>query len=92
MDLQHPDITKIRKTGYTKPEKIVKEELYDFYGREIGSGDMYYKLGLEVIREDNLEQYLQDEYGMKVCIKKWPAITGQMKKTINLYYNTLRRN
>jgi hypothetical protein len=63
-DLEHPDITRVNKTGY--PNLVSQPEHWgdDAFGDEILMGDSYIELpNGEVLLEDNLEDYLIENMG-----------------------------
>lgn len=66
MDLQHPVITRMERTGF--PNMIAQSEHagIDYYGTEILVGDNIINLpNGEMIHEDNLEDYLIEVLGFE---------------------------
>ena len=63
-DIEHPDITQARKTGY--PNMVAQPEHFgtDIYGDEIVVGEDYIELpDGELLLESNLEDYLIEKLG-----------------------------
>lgn len=73
-DLEHPEITKARLTGY--PNGFSKfyvngsSKLIDIFGTEIESGEEYYLIDYEVLAQDNVHQFLVQELGAKIKVKE----------------------
>lgn len=66
MDLEHPTITQINRTGY--PEDMMDQPEHcgiDYLGDEILDGDDIVIDDGEIILKENLEEYLSDVYGFK---------------------------
>jgi hypothetical protein len=58
MGLEHPTITRIRRTGYPYPEPT---GTIDIYGDELMVGERYWvDPDGEIIHEDNLYRYLKE--------------------------------
>ena len=65
-DIEHPDITQARKTGY--PNMVAQPEHFgtDIKGDEIVVGDSYIELPCgELLLESNLEDYLIENLGFR---------------------------
>jgi hypothetical protein len=60
MDLQHPMVSQINKTGY--PNTVNQPEHWgdDYFGAEILEGDDVVEYDGEVILKDNLEKFLSE--------------------------------
>jgi hypothetical protein len=65
MDLEHPDITRIRRTGYARVVKQKECCGLDYFSDEILEGDSVVIDGEETILQSNLEEYLSEVYGMQ---------------------------
>lgn len=65
MDLQHPMITKIEKTGYPNLMEQPEHCGSDFFGDEILEGDTIVEYDGELILKENLERFLSEELGFR---------------------------
>lgn len=67
MDLEHPMVTQINRTGY--PENMMEQPEHngiDYYGTEIlEDDDIVIDDNGEIILKENLEEYLSEVYGFK---------------------------
>ncbi len=64
-DLEHPNIQRIRKYGYSEPEKPAPK---DYFGDPISPGDPIVRFDDEVILEENLRRYLEEVWGAEFTI------------------------
>jgi len=67
MHLEHPDITQVNRTGYVNMVAQPEYAGVDYFGTEILIGDEIVtddNTGEVVLKED-LEKYLEKEYGFK---------------------------
>ncbi|MED3887963.1 YqaI family protein [Priestia aryabhattai] len=67
MHLEHPEITQINRTGYVNMVAQSEHAGVDYFGTEILIGDEIVtddNTGEVVLKED-LEKYLEKEYGFK---------------------------
>ncbi|PFL01189.1 hypothetical protein COJ01_12065 [Priestia megaterium] len=67
MHLEHPEITQVNRTGYVNMVAQPEHAGVDYFGTEILIGDEIVtddNTGEVVLKED-LEKYLEEEYGFK---------------------------
>ncbi|QSX20021.1 YqaI family protein [Priestia megaterium] len=67
MHLEHPEITQVNRTGYANMIAQSEHAGVDYFGTEILIGDEIVtddNTGEVVLKED-LEKYLEEEYGFK---------------------------
>jgi hypothetical protein len=67
MHLEHPEITQVNRTGYVNMVAQSEHAGVDYFGTEILMGDEIVtddNTGEVVLKED-LEKYLEEEYGFK---------------------------
>ncbi|MGI8381696.1 YqaI family protein [Priestia megaterium] len=67
MHLEHPEITQVNRTGYVNMVAQSEHVGVDYFGTEILIGDEIVtddNTG-EVVLKDDLEKYLEEEYGFK---------------------------
>jgi Hypothetical protein Yqai len=67
MHLEHPEITQVNRTGYVNMVVQSEHAGVDYFGTEILIGDEIVtddNTGEVVLKED-LEKYLEEEYGFK---------------------------
>ncbi|MFP7735481.1 YqaI family protein [Priestia aryabhattai] len=67
MRVEHPEITQVNRTGYVNMVAQSEHAGVDYFGTEILSGDEVVtddNTGEVVLKED-LEKYLEEEYGFK---------------------------
>ena len=67
MHLEHPEITQVNRTGYVNIVAQSEHAGVDYFGTEILIGDEIVtddNTGEVVLKED-LEKYLEEEYGFK---------------------------
>ncbi|MDP1441937.1 YqaI family protein [Priestia megaterium] len=72
MHLEHPEITQVNRTGYVNMMAQSEHAGVDYFGTEILIGDEIVtddNTGEVVLKED-LEKYLEEEYGFKFTIAK----------------------
>ena len=70
MHLEHPEITQVNRTGYVNIVAQPEHAGVDYFGTEILIGDEIVtddNTGEVVLKED-LEKYLEEEYGFKFTI------------------------
>ncbi|MDL4842804.1 YqaI family protein [Aquibacillus rhizosphaerae] len=66
VDLEHPSITRINRTGYAN--MIAQDEHcgIDYFGSEILLGDKFYEFDGETVLDENLEKYLVEVLGFEI--------------------------
>jgi hypothetical protein len=67
MNVEHPEITQVNRTGYVNMVAQSEHAGVDYFGTEILIGDEIVtddNTGEVVLKED-LEKYLEEEYGFK---------------------------
>ncbi|MCT9852875.1 hypothetical protein P2R64_20645 [Priestia megaterium] len=67
MHVEHPEITQVNRTGYVNMRAQSEHAGVDYFGTEILIGDEIVtddNTGEVVLKED-LEKYLEEEYGFK---------------------------
>ncbi|MEH7087395.1 hypothetical protein ICR95_20745 [Priestia megaterium] len=67
MHVEHPEITQVNRTGYVNMVAQSEHAGVDYFGIEILIGDEIVtddNTG-EVVLKENLEKYLEEEYGFK---------------------------
>ncbi|MEI2392176.1 hypothetical protein V8V55_20445 [Priestia megaterium] len=72
MHLEHPEITQVNRTGYVNMVAQSEHAGVDYFGTEILIGDEIVtddNTGEVVLKED-LEKYLEEEYGFKFTTAK----------------------
>jgi hypothetical protein len=72
MHLEHPEITQVNRTGYVNMVAQSEHSGVDYFGTEILIGDEIVtddNTGEVVLKED-LEKYLEAEYGFKFTTAK----------------------
>ncbi|WP_455920125.1 YqaI family protein [Priestia megaterium] len=72
MHLEHPEITQVNRTGYVNMVAQSEHAGVDYFGTEILIGDEIVtddNTGEVVLKED-LEKYLEAEYGFKFTTAK----------------------
>jgi len=72
MHLEHPEITQVNRTGYVNMMAQSEHAGVDYFGTEILIGDEIVtddNTGEVVLKED-LEKYLEEEYGFKFTFAK----------------------
>lgn len=72
MHLEHPEITQVNRTGYVNMVAQSEYAGVDYFGTEILIGDEIVtddNTGEVVLKED-LEKYLEEEYGFKFTTAK----------------------
>lgn len=72
MHLEHPEITQVNRTGYASMVVQSDHAGVDYFGTEILIGDEIVtddNTGEVVLKED-LEKYLEEEYGFKFATAK----------------------
>jgi Hypothetical protein Yqai len=72
MHLEHPEITQVNRTGYVNMVAQSEDAGVDYFGTEILIGDEIVtddNTGEVVLKED-LEKYLEEEYGFKFATAK----------------------
>ncbi|MEK4721484.1 hypothetical protein NST66_28800 [Priestia sp. FSL W8-0524] len=72
MHLEHPEITQVNRTGYVNMSAQSEHAGVDYFGTEILIGDEIVtddNTGEVVLKED-LEKYLEEEYGFKFATAK----------------------
>jgi Hypothetical protein Yqai len=72
MHLEHPEITQVNRTGYVNMVAQSEHAGIDYFGTEILIGDEIVtddNTGEVVLKED-LEKYLEEEYGFKFTTAK----------------------
>ncbi|MCM3196324.1 YqaI family protein [Priestia megaterium] len=70
MHLEHPEIIQVNRTGYVNMVAQSEHAGVDYFGTEILIGDEIVtddNTG-EVVLKDDLEKYLEEEYGFKFTI------------------------
>lgn len=66
MDIEHPDIARIRRTGSVR--KAIEEPEYcglDYFNEPIYENEEIIQDGDDTILKHNLERYLSEVYGMQ---------------------------
>ncbi|MEH7214750.1 hypothetical protein V7079_22595 [Priestia megaterium] len=72
MHVEHPEITQVNRTGYVSMAVQSEHAGVDYFGTEILIGDEIVtddNTGEVVLKED-LEKYLEEEYGFKFTTAK----------------------
>jgi uncharacterized protein (DUF1697 family) len=66
MNLEHPDITRVNRTGYADMAAQEEHQGIDYFGSEILSGDdVVIDEDGEMVLKDDLEKFLAEKYGFK---------------------------
>ncbi|MGG3663186.1 YqaI family protein [Bacillus gobiensis] len=66
MNIEHPDITRVNRTGYTDMFAQEEHRGIDFFGNEIVAGeDVVIDEDGEMVMKDDLEKFLAEKYGFK---------------------------
>ncbi|MGG3624366.1 hypothetical protein ABES25_12495 [Bacillus gobiensis] len=66
MNIEHPVISNINRTGYANMADQEEHQGIDFFGNEILSGeDVVIDEDGEMVLKDDLEKFLAEKYGFK---------------------------